>query len=118
MLKIKVPNGDSRKLATITRPEVKVNLPAEKVTLLVFNKSKTATVEITSTATEDYTIITVDDPPEKEFRLSLLSDDLLTHLREKEPWDIEGNCFYCGQADGDDFPPSHKPNCLWIRINE
>lgn len=115
MLKIIVPNGTSRKLDTITRPEVKMHLPAEKVTITVYNQSKTALVNITMLTT-DSTIVVIQDPPTTEFKLDAIPDNLLTALREKEPWDIEGHCFYCWEADVQGLLSDHKPDCLWLRI--
>lgn len=118
MFKINVPVGTSRKLDTITRPEVKVNLPAEKVTVTVFNKSRTAVVDITTSATGDTIIVNIQDPPDTEFKLDAIPDDLLVQLREKGPWDVEGYCFYCESCRGLVIvgQQMHKPDCLWLHI--
>ena len=69
MNKIIIPVGTSRKIETLQRPEIKIHHHAEKVTVTVFNRSKTAKVELTITATGDTYIITVEDPPQTEFKL-------------------------------------------------
>ena len=71
MIKIAVPCGTSRKLETITRPEIKIHHPAEKVNILVFNKTRKARVTITETETRDSIIVMVEDAIDEEFHLEL-----------------------------------------------
>lgn len=108
MIKIDVPPGTTRKVDTLTRPEVKINIPAELIVMTVFNKSQTAKVEI-GIAGSLYTV-TVSDHPSTEFKLEMPPDTLLSRLREKSPWDGAGYCFYCEAVD------HHKPECLWVAI--
>lgn len=116
MLKINVPPSESRQLESIEHQEIKINIPAEKVTIMVYNKTSNTQVTITETATKSMILVTVEDPPQTEFRLEPIWDDLRGDLVVKGPWDVEGYCFYCCEANTD--KNGHKPDCLWLRINQ